>query len=250
MHIRFTDQHPVYNCRSPNSWALDLALTATHFPHCGLTYAILFGCPISVEQKLLYRIKGARAEADHPLLLVGIFVELERARHLRVIHDSIGEIEKGILAMDSDPRVIEAIPASQREERNREKRRQWLSTAFLRNKLLTWNLQLRCIVSHMDELSSGGSRRQVVSSDPVPGTSHDIAEVHEKEAMRERHRRRVHMKIRNRVHDIVDEYEDKIRDCTMRVDNMAMATQWVSLEAEPPTCMDQNRPRMQHSCRI
>ncbi|KAH7091633.1 hypothetical protein FB567DRAFT_278455 [Paraphoma chrysanthemicola] len=33
-------------------------------------------------------------------------------------------------------------------------------------------------------------------------------------------------KIRARLSDIRDEYDEKIRDCTMRVDGMAMATQW------------------------
>lgn len=240
-----TDQRPVYNCRSPNSWAMDLALTVTHFPHCRLTYAILFGCPISVEQKLLYRLKGATAEADHPLLVTGMFVELERARHLRIIHDSIGEIEKRILALDSDPRDIEVIPVSQREERNREKRSQWLSTTFLRNKLVTWNMQLQRIITHMDELSSEGPKCQEVSGDLAPGTSHDIADVQEKEAMREARRKRVNMKIRNRLQDIIDEYDDKIRDCTMRVDNMAMATQWVS-QTEP--LLDHIPSEMRHSC--
>jgi hypothetical protein len=33
-------------------------------------------------------------------------------------------------------------------------------------------------------------------------------------------------KIKDRIQGIIDEYDDKIRDCTMRVDGMAMATQW------------------------
>jgi chromosome segregation ATPase len=35
-------------------------------------------------------------------------------------------------------------------------------------------------------------------------------------------------KIQHRLAAIRDEYDEKIRDCTMRVDGMAMATQWVS----------------------
>lgn len=35
-------------------------------------------------------------------------------------------------------------------------------------------------------------------------------------------------KIKDRIQGIIDEYDDKIRDCTMRVDGMAMATQWAS----------------------
>jgi hypothetical protein len=40
-------------------------------------------------------------------------------------------------------------------------------------------------------------------------------------------------KIKNRLHAIIDNYDEKIRDCTMRVDGMAMATQWVNLPPLP-----------------
>jgi hypothetical protein len=36
-------------------------------------------------------------------------------------------------------------------------------------------------------------------------------------------------KIKPRLDPIIDNYDEKIRDCTMRVDGMAMATQWVNL---------------------
>lgn len=39
---------------------------------------------------------------------------------------------------------------------------------------------------------------------------------------------RTGLRVKERIDDIVDEYEDKIRDCMMRVDGMAMASQWVS----------------------
>jgi hypothetical protein len=44
--------------------------------------------------------------------------------------------------------------------------------------------------------------------------------------MRER-MHKVGEKIKSRIAAIRDEYDEKIRDCTMRVDGMAMATQWV-----------------------
>lgn len=48
--------------------------------------------------------------------------------------------------------------------------------------------------------------------------------------------RRIGYKIHGRIRDIMDEYEDRIRDCTMRVDGMAMATQWVgALDKTPPS---------------
>jgi len=42
------------------------------------------------------------------------------------------------------------------------------------------------------------------------------------------HVRGVGQKITARLSTIIDDYDEKIRDCNMRVDGMAMATQWVS----------------------
>ncbi|KEZ45114.1 hypothetical protein SAPIO_CDS2547 [Scedosporium apiospermum] len=42
--------------------------------------------------------------------------------------------------------------------------------------------------------------------------------------------KRIGKKIKARVLDVIDEYNDKIRDCTMRVDGMAMSTQWAQGE--------------------
>ncbi|KAF3765540.1 hypothetical protein M406DRAFT_355963 [Cryphonectria parasitica EP155] len=42
--------------------------------------------------------------------------------------------------------------------------------------------------------------------------------------------RRAGRKIIGRLQAIIDEYDDKIRDCSMRLDGMAMATQWAQGE--------------------
>jgi hypothetical protein len=45
------------------------------------------------------------------------------------------------------------------------------------------------------------------------------------------HMRGVGEKIKGRLSAIIEDYDEKIRDCNMRVDGMAMATQWVSIHA-------------------
>lgn len=219
-----TNKFPVYNCRTANTWPIDLALASTHFPHCNLTFAVLFGCPLSIEQTFIQRLNNAIAEADHPLLIPGMFVEFERNRHLRVIEKSIGDIEFGILALDSNPEEMEAVPLSQREKKNRAKRSQWLDTTYLRNMLVSWNTQLRKMESHADEFDQNKLQQN-------PGASGLSFETTFKQDLQVNgeHKRRVTIKIRNRLRDIINEYDDKIRDCTMRVDGMAMATQWVRI---------------------
>lgn len=227
----------VYNCRSSNTWSMDLALAATHIPSRNLTFAMVFGCPLSVEQIIIRRLRGAISEASHPLLMPGIFVELERARHLRIIEKSVGAIEKRITSLAYTSEEMEAIASYQRDKENQEKRDQWLDTTFLRNNLMSWNMQLRTMENHANELIDGHSpsRNGVYPSRNTRRKGKQI-EVD----LTRLHLRRTGIKIRDRLSEIIKEYDDKIRDCTMRVDGMAMATQWVRFPTRSCPILDQN----------
>jgi hypothetical protein len=207
---------------------MDLAFNATFFPHCGLTFGILFGCPFSIEQQIVNRLSYATTDVAHPLLIPGIFAELERTRQVHIIESAIDEVETRILTVDSSPEEMDAMSASMKEAENRAKRAQWLDTTYLRNQLVNWNTQLKKLASHTDELSDKVFRQQ------EPDESRTCKQEEVGDSKREKsggasreHLRRVGVKIRDRVQEIIDEYDAKIRDCTMRVDGMAMATQWV-----------------------
>ena len=207
---------------------MDLAYTATFFPHCGLTFGILFGCPFSIEQQIVNRLSYATTDVAHPLLIPGIFAELERTRQVHIIESAIDEVETRILTVDSSPEERDAMSTSMKEADNRAKRAQWLDTTYLRNQLLNWNTQLKKLAIHTDELSEKVFRRHELDDprscdqEEVNKTKHGGFSGASKE-----HLQRVGVKIRDRVQEIIDEYDAKIRDCTMRVDGMAMATQWV-----------------------
>ena len=269
---------------------MDLALTATFFPHCNLTFGILFGCPLSVEEEIIKRLSFAMSEAAHPLLMPGIFAEIERSRHVHVVEATIDELETKIFELDiqSDREVMSSAEA---ERRNQEKRSAWLDTTYLRNGLISWNTQLVKMSDHVDELKTtvfrpakfrgfamnvpkkvendvsdvsaedfktrAGLRfphselsdvfcaewgnydqdrsdedQSILQGDRVQKTISGerlrTAQEYEGsiEAVKEQMRHVGH-KIKHRLQAISDEYDEKIRDCTMRVDGMAMATQWV-----------------------
>lgn len=275
---------------------MDLALTATYFPHCNLTFAIAFGCSLLVEEDIIRRLSLAMPEAAHPLLMSGIFVEIERARHIQLVEATVDELERKIVELDFQSSKMEEIQSSEAETRNQEKRTAWLDTTYLRNTLFNWNIQLAKISHHADELKNTifkpaepeeftsqrwtkvediSSRsfekidkfesieKDTESSGTVDNVTYDIdveeANFHGKYSPEMAHLQRLrksrqqnsqeqyedsmvqpypeaikgHMrhvgdKINDRIRSIIEEYDDKIRDCTMRVDGMAMATQWVS----------------------
>jgi hypothetical protein len=249
---------------------MDLALSVTYFPHCGMTYAILFGCPLTTEQEIIKRLSFASMEAQHPLLVPGIFAELERSRHVGLVEKTIDELELKIVEIDNQSSLAGEMDRSEVERRNQEKRSAWLDTTYLRNNLVSWSTQLRKMAAHEKELKWGFFRSRTRSaavmnrmrrnlnseSFTVPRIERDDllllldsddidfldsgdsgayddrtligADELDLDAESARLRmRRAGRKIQDRLAAIIDEYDDKIRDCSMRVDGMAMATQWV-----------------------
>ncbi|CZR63864.1 uncharacterized protein PAC_13761 [Phialocephala subalpina] len=258
----------VYNCRTSNAWDMDLALTTTYFPHRGLTFAILFGCPLSVEEEIIRRLSFATAEAAYPLLLPGIFVELERTRHVHVVEAMIDELETKIFEADLFKDETEQSHTSRRETRNQEKRTAFLDTAYLRNGLIGWSAQLSKMVQNSEDLENNvfaaGDLPNATSArlrscpaeqinlelpmisinhqgrdelenldgsdNEADSTSWIAVEQNDSPERTKNTMRRAGRKIRDRLQAIIDEYEDKIRDCTMRLEGMAMATQWTQGE--------------------
>lgn len=340
----------VTNCRTTNAWNMDLGLACTYFPHCGLTFAIFFGCSLAVEEEILKRLSFSAKEAAHPLLMPGILAELERSRHVHLVEHTIDELETKIFELDFKTSDMDGTgDDSETERKNFEKRNSWLDTAYLRNQLISWNTQLSKMAAHAEELEKqlfikipeqkkeendqrrsssrsegydsrsdtsrrprsevdtasiqrfreqvrfegrkfldvenlhpvqleeqkrrrqrsrervdrrrvelspaslagssmnprrkstssavppkveiiqdsrveSGQREQIDTGESLPDARPSLR--HDPEAFKD-NMRRVGAKIKDRVQAIVDEYDDKIRDCTMRVDGMAMATQWV-----------------------
>jgi hypothetical protein len=132
---------------------MDLALTATHFPKQGLTFAILFGCSFAVEKDIIMRLAHVTLEAAHPLLMPGIFAELERKRHTSLVEELGNKLETLIFELDFHSNDLMGPEGAQAEARSKEKREAYLDLAYLRNSLVSWNTQLAKMVQHCRQLN-------------------------------------------------------------------------------------------------
>jgi hypothetical protein len=132
---------------------MDLALTATHFPKQGLTFAILFGCSFAVEQDIIMRLAQVTSEAAHPLLMPGIFAEFERKRHTSLVEELGNKLETLIFQLDFHSNDLMGPEGAQAEARSKEKREAYLDLAYLRNSLVSWNRQLAKMVQHCRQLN-------------------------------------------------------------------------------------------------
>ena len=212
----------VYHCRSANTWKDDLALTITYFPQSRLTFAVLFGCTLATEEQALNRIATAKEHLFHPLLLVGIFVELEHTRLAEIVESTVDEIEAAIFELNSGAATREVS-----EERSEVgggggyepngprhvRRTVWLNTTFLRSRLMIWTTQLRKITEHVDELLT--SYKNLFSVE-TPEQARVDSQMDQTGLL-----------IKNRIQVLIEELGGMIEECSMRLDSMTIATQWV-----------------------
>ncbi|KAK5633815.1 hypothetical protein RRF57_009529 [Xylaria bambusicola] len=259
----------VFNLRTSNAWPVDLALTVTYFHHCNLKFAFIFGCDLKVEEEILSRLRLAGDDATHPLLLPGIIVEIERRRHVQIVDDIVNEVEARIHQLEVSPDTEEGMTTSQMEKSNKDKRSAWLNITYTRNCLQSWRKQLENIALHVDEvnrilLEGYGWSSNLTTPPPTPNAYEECPLINEEEIPIDlaqvvpEHSALCHeqpserfvsigCKIKSRTLAIIEEYDDKIRECSLRIEGMVMATQWAqgetSLEITKATSRDSKHMR-------
>jgi hypothetical protein len=238
-----------------------MALSATSYPEKGLTFAILYGCTSPIEEQVLESLDSVRDEASHPCLLPGIFVELELLRHARQVDIHVLEVETTILNLDAysiQSRGTKGVGKDEAESRYEAKRSAWLDLTYLRNSLITTNLQIQKLSKHTVDFGRDLYNPTIITNALQSGQPRPVYEMpqtdhtalgkqdHPLEARDSRtfvhtpkhlNDARVSLlqrmdligeKIVSRLNTIQEEYEEKIRECTMRVEGMVMTAQWAS----------------------
>ncbi|SCV39477.1 uncharacterized protein FFB14_07221 [Fusarium fujikuroi] len=87
----------LYSARTSNAWEGDLAVSATYFPHYRLTFAVMFGCLLSVEAEILTRLETATYEICHPLLIPNVVLadfQFGNSQKLESIRSSRGYMRR------------------------------------------------------------------------------------------------------------------------------------------------------------
>jgi hypothetical protein len=207
-----------------------------------------------MEEYILGRLDNAHEHASYPLLMSGIFAELELLRHTQLVEASIVQVETKMFELDFEHGATEGPGRKETELRSEAKRTTWLDLTYLRNSLITWSVQIQKMSEHtktlepelyqarpapmLDENVFRSRANTLVSGNDTIGDENRCPSPSEQclpytvfnEPVSIFSQRLVSIgeKIRLRLDTIQHEYQEKIRDCTMRLDGMAMATQWVS----------------------
>lgn len=193
----------VYNCRSSALWGRDMALSVTHFPLTRRTYAIFYGCDAhSQEKNDMTKITNRLLQSSentfhHPMLLPGIFAEMERARMKDMVRVAKNTMLQKVQSLHDDGYgAVENGPFLGSS---------WLAIYEIRNGLEHWQKFLLKMVVHIGELDNDAT---------FNGGEPNF--------------RQTSRRIKDRLLEIHLDYDEMIKDCTMIIDGMTITTNLVS----------------------
>ncbi|KAF6801020.1 protein kinase [Colletotrichum sojae] len=181
----------VYNCRSSNDWPGDMSLSMTHFISSNKTHAIAFGCDPKAMIEVSGRLGNAEDALLHPLLLIGIFAEIERKRHIAMVKIRLERLVRTVSILSGSVQE-----GSDEIEGDGNHINPWLETHHIKNGLENWKSQLLKMTQHADEL-------------PTRSWLHHEKEFRDKAE-------KAGLRVKERLEQIIIDYEEKIRECEMK----------------------------------
>lgn len=213
-----------YNCRTSSKWRGDLAVSSTFERKRGFTKSIVFGGTPETTDAIAARIEHFDGSFTHPLIVIGILVELERERHYKLVKSEVTVLLKRVYEISNNNTVSES-PEIHGQNISIDS---WAKVSHLRTGLESWKTQLIKMIAHIDELefqlkrtpSLRTTHREEDDAYVVTDSQRvvDTSEWHS--GCIETGRR-----IKSRLVDILCEYEENIRECTMVIDGVTLASQ-------------------------
>lgn len=182
-------------------------------------------------QRIARRLDHAGEAIHHPMLVPGIFAEIERERHIGLVSKHQTVLLKTVTHL-SNQEHWKDIPAVNNRAANNGANSQsdeyyidpWLHVSHLKNGLENWKEQLQKMVEHVDELST----TVFLAADQSQSTPFPLTST-EEEKFKERMRNSGH-RIKRRLLEIIFDYNEHIRACETTMQGMTLATQLVSLQ--------------------
>lgn len=177
-------------------------MSITHFIETGTTHAIVFGCNSDVKREVAGRLTNAESTMNHPLLLVGIFAEIERKRHFKMVTRRLERLLRVVSMLgDYSPDLDEDA------EDHKSPIDAWLEASHMKNRLESWRSQLLKMTQHAEELPS----RCWLHLETDFRTGAEEAG----------------LRIKERLEQIIIDYEEKIRELEMIMEGTNLATSLV-----------------------
>ncbi|KXH53890.1 hypothetical protein CSAL01_10275 [Colletotrichum salicis] len=200
-----------FSARMSASLPDDLAMSTTYIPSTGSTFAVVYGCNDDQMESIEAKVRRAGKQAFHPLLVPGIFAELERTRLVNAVEDLLDPFTL-------QTEKLEGQPWSPDADTEGAKAQQHLTLCVKSQSLMD---QIRMVKRQLSKFSK---EIDVVKTELEPL---DGAEYIYSNELRAAEVAKVGIKMKRRVDDIMIEYDDKIDECNMMICNTSLAMQTV-----------------------
>ncbi|KAK9773193.1 hypothetical protein AB5N19_11829 [Seiridium cardinale] len=219
-----------YTCRTTSKWPGDLAVASTFNRNDGFTASIVFGCDKSTRDSIAARITNFDGSCTHPLIVIAILVELERERHHELVKAQVKNLLFRVYDMSNGTKISETSKLAGQNIAIHS----WVEVSQLRTILELWKTQLLKMVTHIDDLECrlqrfGSEPRGALSKEFIAKSPKTLCEVDD---TCDTHNidwqtqcSQTGRRIKNRLLEIVYEYDQNIKDCTMVINGVTLASQ-------------------------
>jgi hypothetical protein len=181
----------------------DIAMTVSTNLKIHLTKVVFFGCTAEDKADFASRCKNAGKAGKailHPMLAAGIFTEMIRKRHVTLVESSATGMLWQITGLGRQLSVAEPTASGVLLD-------MWIDMGYLSSCIETWKQQILKMIVHIDELAETdlkGQRELVFQGG----------------------------RVKERLMDIVVEYDELHRKCSLVTDGASIANEIVSQDLE------------------
>ena len=160
---------------------------------------------------------------------MGIVAEIERERHLKLVQKRVVSLLQRVRDI-SRSQKISATSQMHKEDYSVDP---WIEVSQLRMAIESWKKQLLKMQAHIDEFEVTiltERENEIVAAIKREDTLHDDWPKPRDTSYPWRHLALINgRRIKKRLQEIICEYEQTIRECTMVIDGMVLSTQLVGL---------------------
>lgn len=205
-----------YFFRTSSAWPGDMGASCTFHRDHGFTTSIVFGCDEEMRESIAARIENSEEASTHPLLILGILAEVERERHLELVRKQVHALLQRVYNLSNQEQISQSSVLGA-EHYSVDS---WIGVSQLRNGLEGWKEQLQKMITHIANLELDIHQRSSFNKvDLKTNLLLPSKNIWQLSCIRSGRR------IAKRLLEIISEYDDKIRECSIVIDGVSLAAQ-------------------------
>lgn len=193
-----------------------MALSVSFFPTTLTTYAVMYGC----DEKTIHMISDRLSRSDyvvsHPMILPILIADMERDRHVALLRQNVTRTVQRIYDLTVNRKNFEAqsdyAASSLLAPGDGDSVVSWLDMNYLKNGLQNWQRQIKKMTAHLETVD------MLFEHDGLSQNHPDV------EGWKSTGHR-----IKQRLEELIDEYDEHIREATTLVDGLSLAASTVSI---------------------